>query len=195
MGRQIVVIDGHPDASEQRFVHALVEAYKSAAEQAGHAVRVIRLATLDFPLLRGNDEFLKGTPPDVIAKAQQDIAWSNHLVICYPLWLGDMPALLKGFFEQVMRPGFAFEVVMKGGSHKKRLAGKSAHVFVTMGMPGFVYRWYFREHSVKSLERNVLKFVGIKPVRTSIIGAVETMTNRQRIRWIDKACRFARQGN
>jgi putative NADPH-quinone reductase len=28
-------------------------------------------------------------------------------VIIYPLWLGAMPALLKGFFEQVFRPGFA----------------------------------------------------------------------------------------
>ena len=31
----------------------------------------------------------------------------EHLVIVFPLWLGDMPAVLKGFFEQVLRPGFA----------------------------------------------------------------------------------------
>ena len=31
-----------------------------------------------------------------------------YLVLFFPLWLGDMPALLKGFLEQVARPGFAF---------------------------------------------------------------------------------------
>ena len=33
-----------------------------------------------------------------------------------------------------------------------------------MGMPALVYRYYFRAHSVKSLERNILGFVGIAPI-------------------------------
>ena len=32
--------------------------------------------------------------------------WAEHLVFLFPLWLGDMPAVLKGFLEQLMRPGF-----------------------------------------------------------------------------------------
>ena len=39
-----------------------------------------------------------------------------------------------------------------------------------MGMPALVYRWYFRAHSVKSLERNILGFVGIAPVHETLIG-------------------------
>ena len=42
-----------------------------------------------------------------------------------------------------------------------------------MGMPSLVYRWYFRAHSVKSLERNILGFVGIAPVDETLIGGVE----------------------
>ena len=45
---------------------------------------------------------------------------------------------------------------------------------VTRGMPALAYRWYFGAHSLKSLERNVLKFSGIRPVRHSLIGMVET---------------------
>lgn len=41
-----------------------------------------------------------------------------------------------------------------------------------MGMPGFVYRWFFFKHSVTSLRRNVLELVGIRPVRETIIGTV-----------------------
>ena len=45
--------------------------------------------------------------PAAIAAAQADIQWADHVAIFYPLWLGTMPALLKAFLEQVMRPGFA----------------------------------------------------------------------------------------
>jgi putative NADPH-quinone reductase len=56
---------------------------------------------------------------------------------------------------------------------KKLLTGKSARIVVTMGMPAFVYRWYFRAHSLKSLERNILSFCSIGPIRESLIGMVE----------------------
>jgi putative NADPH-quinone reductase len=84
-----------------------------------------------------------------------------------------MPALLKGFLEQVARPGFAFAADEgRTAFTRKGLTGRSARVVVTMGMPALVYRWYFRAHSVKSLERNILGFVGIAPVHETLIGGV-----------------------
>jgi len=32
-----------------------------------------------------------------------DLMSADHLLLCYPLWLGDVPALFKGFLEQVLR--------------------------------------------------------------------------------------------
>jgi len=93
-------------------------------------------------------------------------------VILYPLWLGDMPALLKGFLEQLLRPGFAIKA--GAGLGAGLLRGKSAHLVVTMGMPALFYRFYFGSHSVKSFERNILKLVGVKPVRHTLIGSVES---------------------
>jgi putative NADPH-quinone reductase len=108
----------------------------------------------------------------MIAAAQEDILWAEHIVLLYPLWLGDVPALLKAFFEQVMRPGFAFRY-REGGLPEKKLKGRTAHIVVTMGMPALLYRTFYGAHSLKSLERNILKFVGIAPVRRSVIGNVE----------------------
>jgi putative NADPH-quinone reductase len=96
-------------------------------------------------------------------------------VFFFPLWLGDMPALLKGFLEQVARPGFAFKANGDNKMPAKGLKGRSARVVVTMGMPAFLYQWYFGAHSVKSLKRNILGFVGIAPVRTTLIGMVEKL--------------------
>jgi putative NADPH-quinone reductase len=170
--KRITLIDGHPDPDPGRFVHALADTYAAAALAAGHEVRRIAVADLAFDLIESRAKWEKGSPPPAIAEAQDDIAWAEHLVIFYPLWLGDLPARLKGFFEQVMRPGFAFAPKAKG-LPEKRLKGRTAHIVVTMGMPALFYRFYFRAHSLRSLERNILGFVGIAPTERSIVGNVE----------------------
>ena len=170
MGKNILLIQGHPDIAQDHLCHALAAAYASGAAFGGHTVRYSTVAQLNFPLLRNQQEWEHDEAPEGLRRAQEDIRWAQHLVLVYPLWLGDMPALLKGFLEQVARPGFAFARDPLTPLAKKPLAGRSARVIVTMGMPALVYRWYFRAHSVKSLKRNILRFVGIAPVHETLIG-------------------------
>ncbi|HVL35634.1 MAG TPA: NAD(P)H-dependent oxidoreductase [Burkholderiales bacterium] len=181
----IALIQGHPDPAGGHFGHALAEAYAGAAREAGHEVRVIDVAALEFPLLRSAADWNGGTTPPAIRKAQDTLAWAGHVVVIFPLWLGDMPALLKGFFEQALRPGFAIGAAAPGRMWKKLLAGRSARVVVTMGMPAFFYRLYYRSHSVKSLKRNILEFCGFGPVRASLVGTVEGAAGARR-RWLDE---------
>ena len=186
MPKHIAIIQGHPDAQTRHFGHALADEYAKGCEDGGHEVKRIEVAQLDFPLLRTKEEFEKGQPPDSITEAQNTIAWADHLVIIYPLWHGTMPALLKAFLEQVLRPGFAFEYDESGWFPKKRLTGKSARVVVTMGMPAFIFRWFFFAHGLKTLERNILGFCGIGPVKSTLIGSIEGLTERQRDDWLDE---------
>ncbi len=185
MKGRIVVIDGHPDPEQGRLCHALADAYAGGAESAGHAVEVIRLAELDVPLLRSADEFNNRQPGPAVQHVQQVVEAANHVVLIYPLWLGTMPAMLKALLEQLFRPGFAFGGEGTKSMRSGKLKGKSARVVVTMGMPAFVYRWYFRAHSLKSLERNILKFCGIKPVRETLFGLVEAASEEKRGRWLE----------
>jgi putative NADPH-quinone reductase len=171
---RIALIQGNPDAATTHFGHALAEAYARAAREAGHEVREIRVAALEFPLLKTQAEW-GGAPPAAIAGAQETIAWAEHLVFVFPLWLGDMPALLKGFLEQALRPGFAL-----GEGFTKLLKGRSARLVVTMGMPGLAYRFWFRSHSMKSFERNILHFCGISPVDMTYVGLVEQKRGRDK---------------
>ena len=98
------------------------------------------------------------------------IAWAEHIVFVFPLWLGTMPALLKAFLEQVMRPGIAFAYPdEKCGFNKTLLQGRSARIVVTMGMPSFFYRLWFLGHGIAGMRRNILNFVGIKPVRETCL--------------------------
>ena len=186
MAKHITIIQGHPDAGARHFGHALADEYAKGAEDGGHEVKRIEVARLDFPLLRTKEDFEQGLPPESIRQAQDAIRWADHLVVIYPLWHGTMPALLKAFFEQVFRPGFAFDYGESGGFPKKRLTGKSARLVVTMGMPSFIYRWIFFAHSLKSLERNILGFAGIGPIKSTLIGNVEGMNEQQRMGWLDE---------
>lgn len=182
---RVLILDGHPDVDAARFCHALADAYALGAKAAGHEVRRVRLCDLEFPDLTRRDDWESAQAPPVIADVQQDIAWAQHLVILYPLWLGCMPARLKALFEQTFRPGFAF------GQRERsigdgRLKGRSARVIVTMGMPAAIYRGFYFSHSLTVLKRNILSFVGIGPTRSSIVGNVEGLDEIRLRGWLDR---------
>lgn len=193
MGKRIVIIQGHPDPAGNHYGHALARAYARGAAAAGHEVKQIEVARLDFPLIRTYDEFYGGTLPESLREAQDAIGWAEHLVLFYPLWHGTMPALFKGFLEQVLRPGFAFSSGAEGRMPGKGLTGRSARIVVTMGMPSFIYRWYFHAHGLKGLEKSILRFCGIKPVRHSLIGMVEESQSR-REKWLEKMQDYGAKG-
>lgn len=195
MGKRILLIQGHPDAGEHHLCNALARAYGQGAGAAGHELRMVKVASLDFPLLRSEQEWEYGTLPAALKPVQEDILWAEHLVFFFPLWLGEMPALLKGFLEQIARPNFAFEAEGKNPFARKALVGRSARVVVTMGMPALVYRWYYRAHSLKSLERNILGFVGIGPINETLIGMVGNMDEKTAQKYLAKLEKLGSEGD
>ncbi|PZW47040.1 putative NADPH-quinone reductase [Humitalea rosea] len=166
--RRILIIQGHPDPVPGRLCCALAEAYAAGAIEAGHQVARLTVAELDLPLLRSPEEFQTTSPSPTVLAVQAALRDAEHWVLIYPLWLGGMPALLKGVLEQALRPGFAFkpDAGLSGGL----LGGRSARVVVTMGMPAFVFRWWFGAASLKALRRNIFSFIGIRAVRETVIG-------------------------
>ena len=146
-------------------------------------MRRIEVAKLDFPLLRTQADFETGVLPPALVQARNDMRWAEHWVFLFPLWHGTMPALLKGFLEHIFRPGFAMEY-KEGSLPKKLLAGRSARIVVTMGMPVLLYRWYFGAFGLRAFERSILRFAGIKPVRESLFGLTFS-DDKTRARWIE----------
>lgn len=186
MSKNILLIQGHPDVQQHHLCNELERSYARGAIDAGHELRHVNVAAIDFPLLRSQQEWEHGLLPANLKPAQDAIQWAEHIVFFFPLWLGDMPAILKGFLEQIARPDFAFTSDGKNPFAHKGLTGRSARVVVTMGMPALVYRWYFRAHSLKSLERNILGFVGIAPINETLIGNVGHMDEKTAQKWFMK---------
>ncbi|MBI1179842.1 MAG: flavodoxin family protein [Alphaproteobacteria bacterium] len=183
--KRIVVVQAHPDRAGHRLCHALGETYAAAAREAGHEVAVIDLAALDVPLLSSQAEFEHQPIPESLRPASESILAADHMVFVFPLWLGTLPALLKAFLEQLLRPGIAFRY-RERGMPERLLKGRSARLIVTMGMPVPVYRLYFGGHGLKVISRSMLGFCGVAPVRETLFGMVETAGAKTREKWFRK---------
>ena len=137
MSKRVLVILGHPGTHS--FCSALADSYIAAAKDASHDVRVMRLGDLRFdPVLREGYQQVQALEPDLL-QAQANIHWAEHLVLVYPIWWGGIPALLKGFFDRILLPGFAFQYREGKAFPAKLLKGRSAHLLVTMDTPPWYY--------------------------------------------------------
>jgi putative NADPH-quinone reductase len=190
--KRILVVNGHPDTRPERFCSSVVATYVDLAAKAGHDVRRIDVGALSFPFLVRFEDFQVAANILDIRKSQDDIGWAEHLVFVHPLWLGAAPAMLKAFLEQVACGGFGFDSGT-AGNPARRLAGKSAHIIVTMGMPAFVYRTIFGALGIRAFARGMLRLSGIWPVRKTYFGAVE-LSERRRASFLVKVGRLAAAG-
>jgi putative NADPH-quinone reductase len=181
---RIAIVVGH--ARRDTYCEALGLAYKRGAEAGGHVAELFVLSRMDFdPILHEGFSKEQKLEPDLQA-AQDAIGRADHIVMVFPLWMGTLPAILKGFLERIFQPGFAVERDEGDTGYEPRLKGKSARVIMTMGMPALVYRWWYGAHALKMLKRNILGFVGIAPVRATIFGMVAIGSDAKRRRWLDQ---------
>jgi NAD(P)H dehydrogenase (quinone) len=109
---RVLVIYAHP--LNESFNAALLKATLSGLQHAGHQTSLIDLNKDDFdPRLRAeerrnyhNHNFI---PPDLTRYAEL-IRSHDAMVYVFPTWCFGVPAILKGFFDRVFRPGVAFHI-------------------------------------------------------------------------------------
>jgi putative NADPH-quinone reductase/1,4-dihydroxy-2-naphthoate octaprenyltransferase len=182
---RVLLLLAHP--RRDSLCAALADAYAAGAATAGVTLRRCDIAALQFdPNVTHEPIDAQPCEPDIRA-AMQDIAWANHLVFVFPTWWGTMPALLKGFLDRVLLPGFAFAFRPDSDDWDKLLAGRSAHLLTTMDTPSFVYRWIYRAPGLNGLAKATLGFCGIAPVRRTIFGPVRSSQAGHRAGWIAQA--------
>ena len=189
--KKILVVLGHP--RRESLCGALSRGYLEGAQMAGHEVRVLELGELAFdPILREQTRGEQPLEPDLV-RAQEEIRWAEHLVFVYPIWWGGLPALLKGFLDRCLLPGFSFKYHENDPFWDRLLTGRTAHLLVTMGSPPWYFRWVSRAPGHQQMKRTILQFCGIKPVRVTNFGPVRRSRPELRARWLDQARELGRR--
>ncbi|MCC6369564.1 MAG: NAD(P)H-dependent oxidoreductase [Bacteroidia bacterium] len=183
--KKILVINGHPN--KQSFCDALSKAYTKGALKAGNAVVLINLYDLQFnPNFEGTyTKENTGVEADII-DARKKISEAQHLVIIHPVWWGSVPALLKGFFDKTLVPGFAFKYKKNSPMWDKLLKGKTAEIIYTTDTPVWFYRLFYRAPSVNMVRDRVLGFCGVKTKQVIGIGPIRNSTLEFREKWLKK---------
>lgn len=182
MGK-IVVINGHPD--KESFNSAIAHAYITSALDLGTEVRYIPIGELDFnPNLQFGYRQRMELEPD-LAKALQDIQWSEHQVWIHPLWWLGMPAVMKGFFDRLFLPGIAFKS-NKGGISEGLLRGKTGRIITTAGdLSTDSYKEIYKSSGLVQLQKGILEYCGVSSIQNDFIGPLYEMDEDDRKQWLD----------
>lgn len=189
--KRILIINGHPD--KESFCTSLAEKYKTGVDKSETECEIINLTDLEFsPVLKYGYRKRTDLEPD-LQKVWDLITKADHLVFVYPNWWGTYPALLKGFFDRLFLPGFAFEYQEKSPFPKKLLTGKTARLIVTTDTPNWYYSLIYKKPGHNSMKKSILGFCGIKPVKITTFGPVKSSTDVQRKSWLDKVEKLGRE--
>lgn len=189
MPKNITVILGHPDISS--FCNAIAESYAASARKGGHNVRLFKLGELAFdPVLRHGYAQRQDLEPALV-EIREAISWAQHLVFVYPIWWGSMPAILKGMFDRIFLPGYAFKYRKDSPWWDRLLAGRSAQAIVTMDTPPWYYRLIYTMPGHHQMKKTILEFCGIKPVRITSFGPIRQASKAQLAKWLLKVERQA----
>ena len=175
-----LVIYAHPNPKS--FNAAIKVQLVAHLQSKGKEVTVRDLYQSGFnPVLSGNDftQFLQGqTPPD-IAKEQDFIRKADRIILIFPIWWFNMPAILRGYIDRVFSRGFAYDYV--DGAIKGLLPGKKVCIINTTGGPQEAYEQFGYHEAIKTLMDNgIFAFCGMTVVLHKYFYAVPTVTDQAR---------------
>lgn len=186
--KKIVIIQGHPDRNS--LCYTFGQAYKKGLSQHSNiSVEEIHLMDLAFnPILMYGYKKRTVLEPDLV-DAQRKIMEADHTVWIYPTWWGTVPALMKGFIDRIILPGFFFEYQEDTKFAKKLMKGKTARVISTMDAPVWYYKIFHGQPGFRMMKRVFFDFVGIKSKMTGF-GSTKYQQPKTIEKWIKKVERL-----
>ena len=166
---QTLIIYAHPyDGS---FNHAILEEVKAGLEASGRPYEVIDLYADGFDPRYTVEELALfsdgGTLDPLVTRYQELIKGAARLIVITPIWWNDLPGMLKGFFDKVMKQKWAYDPTPSG------VKGRLTHieqmlVLTTSTSP----TWYMR-------------YLAGNAMGSVFLGATAKQLGIQRRRWIN----------
>lgn len=188
---KITAIDGHPGTD--RLVTVLMDKYLEAAEAAGATTERFALRDIAFdPVLHEGYKQRQDWEPG-LADIAESLKTCDHLLLGYPMWWGGQPAILKGFFDRVFLPGYAFKYHETDPLWDRLLAGRSADVLITADTPSWYMKLIYGSPVMKQMKGQVLGFTGFKPIKQFYFAPVRGKDASQFEPWFTKVEKRGRQ--
>ena len=185
MKKRILLLNGHPVADS--FVEKVCASYGQGASGAGHDVRVMNIADMDFDInLNIGHRGEKSLEADLLT-FQNNLTWCDHFVLAHPLWWGSVPAKTKGLIDRALLPGFAFDFEEGASVPTRLMKGKTAQVIVTSDTPNWYLKLIYRESGFVMMRKQVLEYCGFGPVKFKHYAPIQSAGEQQREKWLADA--------
>lgn len=184
--RVLIVLD-HP--WDQSLCHAFAHALARGLEESGHTADRLDLHAEGFdPVMRREELALYtrgGHLDPKVSEYQARIMQAQHIAFIFPVWWEVMPAMLKGWLDKVLLPGFAFR--------ESDVAPLLTHItgataITTMGAPEITYNSVER-----ALLKGTMEFCGVRHTRYINFLNVGNSTPEQRARWLTEITAYGRE--
>ncbi|MBP2235943.1 putative NADPH-quinone reductase [Sinorhizobium kostiense] len=158
---RILLVLAHP--LENSFAASTAAVAKEALEGSGHTVDLLDLYREDFDprltIAERGSYHAKSQDTSAVAGLVERLKAADGLVLVFPQWWFNFPAILKGFFDRVFAPGVAFDHDPDGGRIIPRL--QNIRVFLaltTTGSPWWVVHLYMGNPVRRLLKRGIAAF-------------------------------------
>lgn len=172
---------------EGSFTHAVLGAVQRGLDRAGRTWELIDLYADGFEPAMSREElagYSEGLVLDpLVARYQEQLARCDRLALVFPVWWNDVPAMLRGWLDRVMLPGFSWEATGSG------LAGKLGHIervdaFTTSSNP----TGYMRERLGDGIQGTLLDAtfwqLGVGEGHWHNLGGLDASTPEERASWL-----------
>lgn len=181
-----LVVVSHP--YEGSFCHALAHAAERGARRTGTVDLVDLDATGFDPVMHRADLAAwrdhRALDPQV-RELQDLVDRTDHLVLVHPVWWETAPAVMKGFHDKLLVPGWAYEDGPLGLPRGRFERLRRVTVATTMATPGPAYRWVFGNTVHKASVRGVWQKMGVRAHWLSHPRVAEVSPAR-RARWLSR---------
>lgn len=160
-GRRFLVVLAHPLRAS--FAAALARTVVETLEARGHSADLLDLYAEDFdPRLTAaeRESYMTGKfDASTIAPLADRLKAADGLILVFPQWWFNLPAILKGFIDRVFVPGVAFDHAPDGGRLIPLLTNiRSFWVVTTTGSPWWIVYFYMGNPVRRQLQRGVAAF-------------------------------------
>ncbi|MDO9417787.1 NAD(P)H-dependent oxidoreductase [Pararhizobium sp.] len=158
---RILIVLAHP--LEDSFAASVADAARETLEGRGHAVDLLDLYREDFdPRLSISERrgyFDDPYDASGVREIVERLRAADGLILVFPQWWFNFPAVLKGFFDRVFVPGAAFDHDQAGGRIVPRLGHiKLFWALTSTGSPWWLVHLYMGNPVRRLLKRGIAAF-------------------------------------
>lgn len=197
---KVLYVYAHPEPKS--FNGALKDTALAALQEKGHEVKISDLYAMKFdPVLKASDfperkkqgvfkpffEAIQASKtgafaPD-IKEEMEKVKWADLLIFQFPIFFTFMPAIMKGWIDRVLAPGFGFNPVTNSAYDTGLFKGKSAMLVTTTGAPKSMYseggaHGDLNKH-LESITHCIFEYMGMKTLPSYIIYEVSSISREK----------------